>query len=378
MEKKQFVLLSNGFKLNGSDVHLKVFGDLAKWASQFANVCICAANYPPNIANFNITKQEMEHCMRSELESYYKESMHYIQFKVLSDYNKINIDWRSAFINIYEFFGKIDVLFVSSGFWRPHLVEKLFIKLSKKSYLYKMGLHNTIENIESFTGLLSPRPETEILPANFKGDVLLRPAASGIIGPTTQPLDALTQEEQWTVDSIRRLNKSKILITFTNNLTGRLEPKYYWIIRNIYKHYKNDVAVILVGKDSINGKLMIHQNCGDDISILTLPYQNDLTRFCKLVSQNFECIYIHPDHSGGGYCKVLAAFFMPTFVFSNTDSVQMHPESMCSCKEEKLFKCINAFDNYHEAKKLIQLNLDYEKHFRNYSKWLLEFLITKS
>lgn len=317
----------------------------------------------------------MEQRMRDELRNYYQEDVDNIRFKVLNDEKKPPKDWRTLFVHIHELFGTIDVLFVSSGFWRPYIAEPFFIKLSRKSYLYKMGLHNTIDNIEAFTGILSPKPETEIPPSDFKGDVLLRPAASGVIGSISLPLGRLSPQEQETITCIRQFQKNRFLITFTNNLTGRLEKQYYWLVKALCKHYNNDIGLVLIGKDSVEGKAMIQQNCGTDIAVAAFPFQKNLTRFVKIITQNFQCIYIHPDHSGGGYCKVLAAFLMPTFVFSRTDSVQMHPYSMCSCKEEKLFKCIRSFDNYSESKALIQDNIEHEKHFRKYSKWLLEFII---
>ncbi|WP_415713558.1 hypothetical protein [Maridesulfovibrio sp.] len=371
---KKLVFLIDGFNLYVISAHLKLFAGIARDVMDEVDVCICVTNGRPFGAAVGKTKEEIKAALLQQMITYYGDGK-YPTIDVLLDSTAQKIDPKELFIRVYERFGKIDVLFVSSGFWRPALFEKQFLKLSYKKYFFKMGTHNE-NNIEGYDGILSSQPNLELIPSSFDGDIILRPDTSAIVGNISGPLGETITADKRILYAIKRLHKNRYLVTATKDLANRIDRKYCWLIEKMYKKYNGDIALLICGNEIEQAKEVLKSLCSVPIAIETFPYQSDLTRFYRVLRENCDCIYIHPNVSGGGYCKVLASLIMPSFIFNKTDSVQMHQVSLCSCKEEILYKCLMTFDDYKAlSNDVVRKNKDSETSFLNYSRWLIRHLL---
>lgn len=226
--------------------------------------------------------------------------------------------------------------------------------------------------------MLSPLPELERLPPEFTGDVILRPTTYAYVGNIDAPLGDLSAEDREINRRIKQLGKSRVLVCATKRFTARLERHFYWLLDRMHEAYGGDIALVLAGDDADEGGHLVRKHCLTPITVESFSFQEDLPRFYHLLRKNSRCIYIHPDTSGGGHCKVLAALVMPAFIFRLTDSVQMHPVSLCSCKEEVLYKCMATFDDYGRSKEIVRQNKDYEGSFLEYSRWIVRYLLERS
>lgn len=139
---KNVVFLIDGFKLDGNDVHLKLFAGVARWIESEANVCLCVSNCRPVGVAQGKDRQELRALIEQECDRIYGKGAVDFSIDVLFDGEQQQVDARELFVQLHQRYGVIDMLLVASGYWRPKLLESLFIKLAKKSYFFKMGLHN--------------------------------------------------------------------------------------------------------------------------------------------------------------------------------------------------------------------------------------------
>lgn len=371
-DKKKFVLLINGFKLDGTSAHIKAYRDMAILGQPYADVHICVGNINVTGCYSDMLRQDMESAIYNELQDLDIPDTG-IHVHVLADRRSLLEPPSRLIERIDNLFDSVDLLFTASGFHRPWFVEKTFLRKTKRAYFYKMGSHNANEYLQNYDGIMSAQPQVEALPQGYAGDILLRPASIDPEHLVREQAHKQLENEQHVVEFLGRLKHRKTLVTASNKLTAWLEPDYIWIINKLAKKF-GDISLLLIGGDSVQAGSLIQRHCPVDIHCL--PYTKNLFRLFNLISEATCPIFIYPNHSGAGYTKRIASFFMPTFIFSISDSVCLSRNTLCLCKEEIFIKTSNVFNGTTAPKTIIDSNSFSRSQFHEYSSSLIKEILT--
>ena len=293
---------------------------------------------------------------------------------VLNDSTNTSITLDILIQRVFELFAKLNInkndLVIAYG--DHNLGSSILHRILKqvncsKSFYMSANICDPTIFEASYSYILSPTPKLHSgasIPV-LQGPVIRKP----FCWETSFNKVNLLAEELQCLNGLVKLPNAFLAITTAKNLHTRVDCEYIDFIKRILTDFDN-CHLLLIGTSHLSMSTWHPEIATINNKITYLNFAKHLFTLYTEIAKALKCVYIYPQHNGGGGGNILAALAgVPVFVFKNNDAQPcLSSQSIVTSYNELYSKFISCQQSDVYRKEVVEMNWSAINNFNIQSK----------